>query len=693
MSIWCKAATDESADDTARGAVLVGALTAKYLDALSPDVYGLLECAAVVGRRFPLDLLTSEHLRDYQGLNASRRAVLRQLAELAERSQIITLEAADEQVLTFTSAHIHNSLLRKLPPGLLRADHLEVATAWEHLANEQGNLDAVVAELARHFFAAGQYEPASRYYLTAAAKLFNETAYAETADAYTKALACLDRLPTTDENLAIRREVLTTRSLAYEYLGNTKDAIADLEAALPLTAIKAVDEPGAGDEQQQALERSATQKAEMQRAELLGHLGWLYFKLGNYSKAAACFDECEQLYSAAGDLGGRVRVGVYRGSMLSQQRNFEAAIIELQGCLSLYAAHGVSEEAVAAGLSAQQLAEVDDLDRVYLELGLVYNRMRRLDEAERYLRTALKIAEEQGDRASVVQGKHYLGQCLSFQCKEEAIQYLTEAEQEAREQLKDRYLAASIGNTLAYAYQNLGQTIASAETFQKLIPELEGLGDSYGLGAAYGGLGGLYARMWKLDEALEYLQRDLDLVNTEEQPSASLVSKLSNQIADLQRLKGDREAAWASVIASRAAAARLGDKAARRRSEGFAALTEAQLHAEAGEVDKAQEALTEAQDKLTDIADTRAALAIISGQLARLQQNWPEANRTLTANLKALWPDGDAYEIAVTGLELTRLARDMGETQTANKWANWTIERAKQLDNVALAELVKKEVG
>ncbi|PZR97033.1 MAG: hypothetical protein DLM69_10300, partial [Candidatus Chloroheliales bacterium] len=142
-------ATDESADDTARGAVLVGALTAKYLDALSPDVYGLLECAAVVGRRFPLDLLTSEHLRDYQGLNASRRAVLRQLAELAERSQIITLEAADEQVLTFTSAHIHNSLLRKLPPGLLRADHLEVATAWEHLANEQGNLDAVVAELAR----------------------------------------------------------------------------------------------------------------------------------------------------------------------------------------------------------------------------------------------------------------------------------------------------------------------------------------------------------------------------------------------------------------------------------------------------------------------------------------------------------------------------------------------------------------
>ncbi len=670
-------ASDESADDTTRGATLVGALTAKYLDTLSPDLYGLLECAAVVGRRFPIELLTSESMREYQGLSASRRGVLRQLAELAERHQIITTEASDEQALTFTSAHIHNSLLRKLPPSLLRADHLEVATAWEQLAKQQGSGDVVAADLARHFFAAAQYEPASRYYMTAAAKLFNETAYAETADSYTHALACLDHLPASDENLAIRREVLTTRSLAYEYLGNTKDAIADLEAALPLTDVDAAE----------------AHAAESPRADLLGHLGWLYFKLGNYGKAASCFDQCEQLYGAAGDLDGRVRVGVYRGSMLSQQRNFEAAITELQGCLSLYAAHGISEETVAAGLDTAQLVAAEDLDRVYLELGLVYNRMRKLAEAERYLRTALDISERQGDRASAVQGKHYLGQCLSFQCKAEAIQYLSEAEQEARTQLKDRYLAASIGNTLAYAYQNLGRASESAETFQKLIPELEGLGDSYGLGAAYGGLGGLYARMWKLDEALDYLQRDLDLVNADEQPAASLVSKLTNQIADLQRLKGDHEAAWVSVAASRAAASRLSDQAAARHSEGFAALTAARLHADAGAVDKAQSALDEAKDKLADIPDTRAAIIIIGGQLARLQQKWATANQMLTDNLKTLWPGGDAYEIAITGLELTRLARDMDEPATANRWANWTIERAKQLDNVALAQLVKQEVA
>lgn len=683
---------DESADDTTRGATLVGALTAKYLDTLSPDLYGLLECAAVVGRRFPLDLLTSDRLREYQGLSASRRGVLRQLAELAERHQIITAEANDEQVLTFTSSHIHNSLLRKLPSSLIRNDHLEVAIAWEQLANQQGNVDAVAADLARHFFAAAQYEPASRYYLTAAAKLFNETAYAETVDAYTKALACLDHLPTTDENLAIRREVLTTRSLAYEYLGNTKEAIADLESALPFSDVGTAEEQAASDEQPAYAEQSAAQKVELQRAELRGHLGWLYFKLGNYGKASSCFDECEQLYSAAGDLDGRVRVGVYRGSMLSQQRNFEAAITELQGCLSLYAAHGISEETVAAGLDTAQLVAAEDLDRVYLELGLVYNRMRKLDEAERYLRTALDISERQGDRASAVQGKHYLGQCLSFQCKAEAIKYLTEAEQEARTQLKDRYLAASIGNTLAYAYQNLGQAVASAETFQKLIPELEGLGDSYGLGAAYGGLGGLYARMWKLDEALEYLQRDLDLVNADEQPAASLVSKLTNQIADLQRLKGDHEAAWASLAASRDAATRLSDKAAARHSQGFAALTAARLHADAGDIGQGKAALAEAQDKLADIPDTSAAIVIIGGQLARLQQNWATANQMLIDNLKTLWPGGDAYEIAITGLELTRLARDMTEPDTANRWANWTVERAKQLDNVALAQLVKQEI-
>lgn len=691
--------SDESADDSARGAVLVGALASKYLDALSPDVYGLLECAAVVGRRFPLDLMTSEPLREYQGIGSSRRGVLRQLAELAERNQIISAEAEDEQMLAFTSAHIHNSLLQKLPSGLLRADHLEVATAWEQLANEQGSTDAVAADLARHFFAAAHYEPAARYYMTAAARLFNETAYAETVDAYTKALACLDHLPTTDENLAIRREMLTTRSLANEYLGNTRDSITDLEAALPLVAVRpeATEVFNGPDEahssEQQQTEVGDTSSSEHERADLLGHLGWLYFKLGNYAKAASCFDECERIYTGLGDLAGRVRVGVYRGSMLSQQRNYEAAIIELQGCLNLYATHGIGEPQIQQGLTAAQLTEAEDLDRVYLELGLVYNRMRKLTEAEHYLRTALSISEAQGDRSSVVQGKHYLGQCLSFQGKEEAIQYLSDAEQQAREQLKDRYLAASIGNTLAYAYQNLGHEAESAATFQKLIPELEGLGDSYGLGAAYGGLGGLYARMWKLDEGIEYLQRDLDLVNSDEQPSPNLVSKLTNQIADLQRLKGDYEAAWASVKASREAAARLGDRSARQHSEGFAALTEARLYADQNDLDNGRRALAEAQEKLADIADTHAASALVSGQLTRLAKDWTSANQILTDNLQSLWPSGDAYEIAITGLELTRLSRDMSEDRAALKWANWTIERAKQLDNVALAQLVKKEIG
>ncbi len=694
-------ADDESADDTVRGAALVGALSAKYLDALSPDLHALLECAAVVGRRFPIDLMTSAAIRDYQGLSGSRRTVLRQLAELAERKQIVSIEDGNQQMFTFTSGHIYNSLLKKVPPALLRSDHRELALAWQGLANQQGNLEAVAADLARHFFAAGEYEEAARYYLGAAGKLFNETAYAEAIAAYTKTLNCLDQLPTSAENLAVRREVLTTRSLCHENLGDNKDAVADLEAALPLVGVRAESDDmfNAPDEQESAAERQAdnaadaAQSVESQRADLLGHLGWLYFKVGNYSKAAACFDECEQLYSSQGDLNGRVRVGVYRGGMLSQQRNYEAAIRELQGCLALYAAHGISEEEVERGLSAAQLAQADDLDRVYLELGLVYNRMRKLDEAEKYLRTALSIAQGQGDTASIAQGQHYLGQCLSFQGKPEAIAVLQEAEREAREKLKDTYLAASIGNTLAYAYQNLGQSEASAETFRKLIPILEGLGDSYGLGAAYGGLGGLYARMWQLDDALEYLQRDLDLVNNDEQPSPGLVSKLCNQIADLHRLRGDMEQAWSNVRASREAAAKLGDKSARARSEGFAALTEVNLYADQRDIANGQVALQETRDKLADIADTRAAIATAAARLARLQGDWPTAQQLLTANLQALGPKGDPYDIAITGLELTRLYHDMGNPDTARKWATWTQHWAQQLDNTRLVQMIKQEIS
>ncbi len=680
-------ANDEGADDTARGAKLVGALTSKYLDALDPDLYSLLECAAVMGRRFPLEVMTSETMRSYQGLTANRRIVLKQLAELAARKQVVSVDKANSQMLAFNSVYIYNTLLNKLPPPLLRADHLEVARAWEQLAEEQGNLERVAGELARHFFAAEHYVPASRYYMVAAGKLFNETAYAEAVDAFGKVLTCLDQMPASAENNAIRTEVLTTRSLAYEYLGQNKDAIADLEAALPLISADSDED----DERGQPATPAQAHSPDQRRADLLSHLGWLYFKLGNYSKAAACFDSCEQLYKAAGDLGGLVRVGIYRGSMFSQQHRYEAAIKELEGCLEQYSQRGITGAAQVGGdLNAAQMTEAEELDRLYLELGLVYNRMRRLDEAEQYLRLALKIAEAQGDRAAVVQGKHYLGQCLSLQDKEEAIQYLKEAQQEAREQLKDRYLAASIGNTIAYAYQHLGQPEQAVQTFQQLIPELEALSDSYGLGAAYNGLGELYARMWRFDDALTYLNRDLELVNAEEHPSASLLSKLSNQLADLQRLQGDHEQAWANMRISRAKA-ELSDGAGREHDEGYAALTEARLHADAGEIVAAQQVLAEAQQKLTDIADAQGAIAVMAAQLSRLQKDWNTTYKLLTDSLHALWPNGDLYDIALTGLELTRLCRDMGDLATAHKWADWTVQRAQGLNNQLLAQLVARE--
>lgn len=145
----------------------------------------------------------------------------------------------------------------------------------------------------------------------------------------------------------------------------------------------------------------------------------------------------EQLYSELNDTSGLVRVGIYRGSMFSQERNYEAAIKELAGCIEQYEQHGITAAAVVGGqLDATQMAEAEDLDRVYLELGLLYNRMQRLPQAEECLRLASSISETQGDHQAAVQGKQYMAQALSLQGKAEAIQHLEAVERQAREQLK-----------------------------------------------------------------------------------------------------------------------------------------------------------------------------------------------------------------------------------------------------------------
>ena len=676
---------ESESGDLPRSSALVGALTSRYLAALSPEVYNLLEYAAVIGRRFPIDLLVNPSLNDYHSVAGGRRLLLKQLVELASRKQVVATDEKQPEMFSFTSPYIYNRLRQSVASPLARSDHREIAQSWEKLAEEQGKLQEVALDLAEHFAAAGLPERALRYYLAAGGDLFNDAAYSEAVEVYAAALTSLDRLPASRENLLVRREVLTTRSLAHESLGNTRAAIDDLAAALPLATLGLEGEESGGQKEQ----------AKLALAEMLGHLGWLYFKLGDYASAEANYGECETIYALAGDLDGMVRVGVYRGTLLSQQRNYGAAIAALQHCLDLYAGAGITAEQISEVQAnhAQQVAQATDIDRVYLELGLVHNRMRKLGEAEGYLRKALAISEAQHDTASNVQGKHYLGQCLSFQGKEEAITYLKQAQAAARDQLKDRYLQANISNTLAYAYLNLGHEQEAALTFQQSIPVLEGLGDSYGLGAAYGGLGGLYARMWKVEEAIHYLQQDLDLVNADPQPSLGLVSKLTNQIADLERLRENYTAARGNLAASREAAIHLSDPQAQSHSEGFVALTEARLNLDEGRLDEALASLAEANSKLADIPDTRAAIQTLGGTLARKRGDWRAASQFLTDNLTRLGSDGDSYELAMTYLELTRLARDADDPTRARHFAAETEKYAARLHNEPLAKLVQAEIA
>jgi len=626
---------DDEPSLSAPAARMVGTIARRYLERYPPQTRSLLECAAVLGRRFPMSPLAANPMQAYLGLN--ERRILEILTQLAREGRMLTFAEGDD-ALQFTSDYLHAYLYHQVTGPLARRDHLRVAQAWQ-----QAEPDAPPGRLARHFFQARDYAAALDLAIRAAESLIREAAYPEATRAYELALEALDHLPPTDERTARRLDLLRAAAFPAEQSGEWSQAICYLEEALSL----------AGDD-------------EMHRAELLGSLGWLHFKQGDFAGAMECLQQSSHLYAQRGDRRGEAQMAYYQGTVQTAQKNWSRAAEHFQACIT----------------TSEELGDDEGLARAYLELGNLIRLQRRWTEAEELLHKGIALAEACGDHSALAEGYHYLGVSFGRRERREAIDCLDQALEIVRQRTKQPYQEAKILNTLAETYVRFNRWDEAVAAFQGSEAIKRRLGDKPGLAMTYGGLGRLYHRQWRAELAAEYYQKDLDVLREEAEANVAWIQQLLNSLAEAHRLAGNSSAAEPLLAEAMALTERIPDEEVQRRSRGYTHLSLARLELGRNRPGAARPHLEQAQAFLqgTWMAPETDR---VRAWLERLSGNLDEAKTWLDKALPHLEQSED-YERLMGAYEAAQLAQARGEAESTRHWWQQTRNIADRLANEPL---------
>jgi tetratricopeptide (TPR) repeat protein len=167
------------------------ALLVARIDRLAEDVRRTLQLASVVGRSFYYRVLArvvglAEEL-DGQLLTLQQTDLIREAVRLPE------LEYIFRHALTQEAAY--NTILF----SQRKAFHRQIGEAFEALFPDRA--DELANELADHFFQAGEYEKALKYYTAAGDRDFRLHAIAEAIAHYGRAIDCVEKVEVASEQL------------------------------------------------------------------------------------------------------------------------------------------------------------------------------------------------------------------------------------------------------------------------------------------------------------------------------------------------------------------------------------------------------------------------------------------------------------------------------------------------------------
>ena len=170
----------------------IQAILAARIDRLPPEDKRLLQCAAVIGKDVPFDLL-------HAIADIPEDEVRRELADLRAAEFLYEARFFPDPEYTFKHALTHEVAYGSLLQDRRRTVHATIAAAIERLYRDR--LSEHAERLAHHAFRAELWDKAVTYHHQAAAKAMSHSAYREAVGYLEQALAAIHHRPETRETL------------------------------------------------------------------------------------------------------------------------------------------------------------------------------------------------------------------------------------------------------------------------------------------------------------------------------------------------------------------------------------------------------------------------------------------------------------------------------------------------------------
>lgn len=619
----------------------IQALVDRQMAQLTGEQRAVLECASLLAQPIPLDLLAAPPFCAYLGL--SQRALLSLAVTIADQGTLLTWDGEDS--IRFASSSLRQVLRERTHPSVIRRDHLNCAQALYAIDGESRP-----ALLAAHYLAGGDYQQALNFAVLSAQELARSAAYPEALQSYQLALEALERFSEPDEQM--KYDILRAMSVAAEQANDWTTALTRLKEALALSQ---------GDSARQA--------------ELYASIGWLRFQRGELQAAAESLNRSAGLYRSFDDVRGQAQIDYYLGMLYGQQKEWQRAVACFERYLDVSEKEGFSEGRASA----------------YVELGNLHRLQYEWVQAEDLLQKGIVLAQAENDYQVLAQGYHYLGLCYAYQGKPESIDMLQRALDIVHTRTKQPVQEARLQNTLAETLVRQNRWVEAEDAFRASARLKERLGDKAGLAITYGGLGRMYSRQWRFDQAAEYLQKDIDLLAEEFEANVAWIQQWTNLIGEVRRLQGRFDLAERQFTEALSLAERIPDASVRERSLGFVHMFRANLALDRGNLSLAARECDQARAALAgtwaegDLERTLARLARLSGDLAAAGQH---LERALAAAER-----GEDIDRALTLLERARLCRDLGDEAAARSAVEQVIVLAGRLQNVELERRAQAQLA
>lgn len=470
------------------------------LSALDDDTHAVLELGSVIGQTIPYEVLVAAA--------DDPETDLRKRVELLVDSGVWEWTADDEARLRFESGLTRETVFDRIEGARRRDLHRRIAEA---VSERHGDDPDYYATIAYNYRQAGAHERAFEAFVAAADHAKGVYAHENALDDYDRALELArEELDWNEDDEAVL-EVLEESAETYYLLGEyeeadryyryVRDRATDPERLRRIAHVRAdmLDSQGQYEEAVEvataAIERHGVADT-LESRNLLGIKGGAHLHRGEHDEAAAAFEQGLDIAERLDDPDALAAAYLNRGALdLVRDDADEETLSVLERAVSV-AEEGDDDRALARALN---------------NLGFLYERLGRVDDAEDACRRCFELTDRMGDRVQIAKARGRLGRIKQERGEFDLAREHTERAIEIAEAVDNPQVLLTQYQQLASIHHGRAEMDAAVDSSRRALAVAERLDNPAQRVGVLAGLADRHADRGDFDRAADLAEEASDL--------------------------------------------------------------------------------------------------------------------------------------------------------------------------------------